>query len=227
MDFIDNLRVCHSAFIVIWIAHVCACVWYLIGTVDTHIELPGGGVYRVNGWVTALRESYTSGSNRTSDRVFEYLQAFHAVNPKMYDLVDHVEGEFTKSMLVGAIVLETLGLIVFGAVLGKLTNFLSAGQQAEQAYRTKMDELRDFFKQKNLPAELRLNVRKFYDNLYQKKTVFDEQAILRPLPPQLAKEMVDALYADLIASSKMFAGVRLFFVHTMLPACYYVRLALV
>ena len=48
-----------------------------------------------------------------------YLLALHAVSPKMYDLSDAVGGgEFTTTMLLVAIGLESVGLVIFGTARG-------------------------------------------------------------------------------------------------------------
>ena len=61
-----------------------------------------GGVDIVQGWVGA---ELAAGHNRTYDQaaaVRMYFIAFHAVNPKMYDMSEAVSGEFTTLMLVVA-----------------------------------------------------------------------------------------------------------------------------
>eukprot|EP01052_Picozoa_sp_SAG31_P066360 SAG31_NODE_25163_length_466_cov_7.626549_1_plen_58_part_10 len=58
----------------------------------------------------------------------------------MYDLSDSISGEFTTGMLVVAILLETIGLIVFGVVVGSLTTYITSGNESEVLYTTRMEK---------------------------------------------------------------------------------------
>ena len=69
-----------------------------------------GGNETVLGWVHA-EYGPASGNSRSEDSFRLYLMALHAVNPKMYDLNDAVSGDFTTSMLLVSVLLETLGLV--------------------------------------------------------------------------------------------------------------------
>ena len=203
-DWIESLKVLHMALLMLWLTHITACVWYYTGTVNEHISTDYGADV-LPGWVN---DEYgpLSGNNRTSDRFRTFLMALHAVNPKMYDINDAVAGEFTTGMLIMAIVLETLGLVLFGVVIGSMTTYISNGKANEQKYKQQMDTLHDFFRARDIPYDLRKNVRMFYDNLLRKKTVFDEKEIVSNLPPALGKEVVYALYAPIITNVALFIG---------------------
>jgi CRP-like cAMP-binding protein len=87
-----------------------------------------------------------------------------------------------------------------------MTTYISTGKQEQVKYKQKMDTLHDFFRAKDIPFELRKNVRLFYDNLLRKKTIFDEQEILASLPPALANDVIYTLYSDTIVNTSMFVG---------------------
>lgn len=94
----------------------------------------------------------------------------------------------------------------FGVVIGSLSTYISSGKQEHVKYKQKMDTLGDFFRAKEVPFELRKNVRLFYDNLLRKKTVFDESEIIASLPPALANDVIYSLYSETITSSPIFVG---------------------
>eukprot|EP01043_Picozoa_sp_COSAG02_P047046 COSAG02_NODE_4469_length_5331_cov_1.979931_5_plen_431_part_00 len=94
----------------------------------------------------------------------------------------------------------------FGVVIGSLSTYISSGKQEHVKYKQKMDTLGDFFRAKEVPFELRKNVRLFYDNLLRKKTVFDEGEIIASLPPALANDVIYSLYSETITSSPIFVG---------------------
>eukprot|EP01043_Picozoa_sp_COSAG02_P007700 COSAG02_NODE_235_length_27784_cov_9.895828_3_plen_448_part_00 len=94
----------------------------------------------------------------------------------------------------------------FGVVIGSLSTYISSGKQEQVKYKQKMDTLHDFFRAKDVPFELRKNVRLFYDNLLRKKTVFDEGEIIASLPPALANDVIYTLYSETITNTPMFIG---------------------
>lgn len=77
---------------------------------DQTFTTTDGGNETILGWVNT-EYGPASGNMRTEDSFRAYLMALHAVNPKMYDLNDAVSEEFTTSMLLVAVILETLGLV--------------------------------------------------------------------------------------------------------------------
>ena len=81
-----------------------------MGTVDQIVATTDGGNETIFGWVH-IEYGPASGNERSDDKFRAYLMALHAVNPKMYDLNDAVSGDFTTSMLLASVLLETLGLV--------------------------------------------------------------------------------------------------------------------
>ena len=43
--------------------------------------------------------------------------------------------DFTTSMLVMAVILETVGLVVFGVVIGSMTTYISTGKQDQVSFQ--------------------------------------------------------------------------------------------
>ena len=179
----------------------------LAGTSNQEITYNNGTAIKIiYGWVAYdfdVSQPYTI-DDVSSFR--QYLVSFHAVNPKMFDLKDNHEGEFSDAMLGMAIFLELAGVVIFGVLVGKLSHHVTKGKVGEQQYNDIMDSLREFFRAKNLAYTTRKKVRNFYDNLYVNKTVFDEEKLLSPLPPQLSREVIRDMYEDVIKSSALFRG---------------------
>jgi hypothetical protein len=59
-------------------------------------------------------------------------------------------------------------------------------------------ELREFMQAKAIPRELRIKVRRYMETLYEQKSGFDEQQILRELPPAMAQELLNFMYVTSI-----------------------------
>lgn len=47
---------------------------------------------------------------------------------------------------------------------------------------------------KAIPRQLRVKIRRYMETLYEQKSGFDEQQILRELPPAMAQELLNYMY---------------------------------
>lgn len=92
-----------------------------MGTVNQTVLTIDGGNETIFGWVHT-EYGPASGNTRSEDSMRVYLMALHAVNPKMYDLSDAVDGEFTTTMLFMSVLLETLGLVSCNCVVLETTS---------------------------------------------------------------------------------------------------------
>ena len=74
------IKVLHKLLLLLWLSHVCACIWYAVGLADELIERDDGGTDALPGWVGA---SYSAGRNWSAGELDlrMYLLALHAVNP--------------------------------------------------------------------------------------------------------------------------------------------------
>ena len=59
-------------------------------------------------------------------------------------------------------------------------------------------ELREFMQAKSIPKQLRIKIRRYMETLYEQKSGFDEQQILRELPPAMAQELLNFMYVTSI-----------------------------
>lgn len=73
-----------------------------------------------------------------------------------------------------------------------------------EEYQKKISELKEFGHSRGLGKPLQSRLIAFNRFLYDKKTVFDEKAILTELPLHLRAEVVYAMYGDMIKNSFFF-----------------------
>lgn len=112
----------------------------------------------------------------------------------------------TNSEKVMSVFAELLGGMIFGMLVGTLSSIITQGRMAEQIYNERMEQVGEFMRVKNVPILLRRRVRVFYENLYKQKSVFDENEFLTQLSPQLAKELTQFMYADIMGHVPLFDG---------------------
>ena len=121
-----------------------------------------------------------------------------AVVRQMFDMHDAVHGDFTDNMIIVSVLLEVLGVLVFGVVVGTLSEMLSNGKLGDKLLNEKMDILREFFRMRSIPFDTRRRVTEFYEHKYKNSSVFDEADIIKPLPTLLGRELVYEMYKDMV-----------------------------
>lgn len=97
-----------------------------------------------------------------------------------------------------------VGGFLFGMLVGTLSSHITAGNIAEQSYRTKIDTAREFLRMKEVPTKVRRRIMAFLDNLYVQNTAFDEGEILAQLPEHMQTELVHHMYHKITASVPFF-----------------------
>ena len=112
----------------------------------------------------------------------------------------------TNEEKVMSVFAELLGGMIFGMLVGTLSSIITQGRLAEQMFTTKMEAVSEFMRVKRVPLLLRRRVRVFYENLYKQKSVFDENEFLTQLSPQLAKELTQFMYEDIMDNVPLFNG---------------------
>ena len=60
-------------------------------------------------------------------------------------------------------------------------------------YDMQLAELREFMQAKAIPKQLRIKIRRYMETLYEQKSGFDEQQVLRELPPAMAQELLHSM----------------------------------
>ena len=52
------LSICFTIFIILFLVHILACFFYLIGTADEDLEMSDGSVVIVQGWVNKMNDEH-------------------------------------------------------------------------------------------------------------------------------------------------------------------------
>ena len=87
-----------------------------------------------------------------------------------------------------------------------MSTVFASGKLAEQEYKLKMAQVRDFSKSRRLPWVTRQRLRAFFEHMYEERTVFDEKEIIDALPERMRLELVKGMYEQLIKMVPLFAG---------------------
>ena len=75
---------------------------------------------------------------------------------------------------------------------------------AVQDYNTRMDNIRQFVSDKNLPTKIGRQVLAYYNALYSGNAVYDEKQIMAQLPLSVSGPLIDSLYKSTLYSAPLF-----------------------
>eukprot|EP01043_Picozoa_sp_COSAG02_P029102 COSAG02_NODE_1796_length_10904_cov_23.136603_11_plen_1012_part_00 len=210
---ISSCKLLSLFLFMVYVSHVIACFWYMFGaanqTTDCFpLDREGQGcTTEVKGWVDEQFADSTIG--QTAEMVplsRRYLKSFYwaitTLSTVGYgDITPNTDAEMGYACFA-----ELLGSMIFGIMIGSLSTMLMSGKALEEKIDNQLAELQEFMTSKNIPSKLRSKVRRYMELYYEKKSSYDEKAVLNSLPPVLAQELMEAMYKDIVDTVPLFAG---------------------
>ena len=184
------------------------CGWYLLGD-----------AYGSAGWVAAK----FPGGNSTDcppeadsggmtcvpgvSKALQYLHTFWwAISILMgSEMFSDIQPR-TNAEVVFTLILQLIGAIVFGVVIGTVGTLLMSSKLLEEKVDRQLAELREFMHEKQIPKPLRKRIRDFMEQLYKAKTGYDVKEVLDQLPPKLSGELLDSMVSTQAISIGSISG---------------------
>ena len=211
---ISSCKLLSLFLFMVYVSHVIACFWYMFGSEDQVNEcyLPEADAAvdaastcsdeTIHGWVNV--EFADVPADKQGSR--RYLKAFYwaitTLSTVGYgDITPNTDAEMGYACFA-----ELLGSMIFGIMIGSLSTMLMSGKALEEKIDNQLAELQEFMTQKNIPSKLRTKVRRYMELYYEKKSSYDEKAVLQSLPPVMAQELMEAMYKDIVDTVPLFAG---------------------
>jgi len=179
-------------FNVTFIAHLLACFWYYVSSVEEEDE-------RDNWWNSAdhLRDNTVE-----AHYVSSLYWAFTTMTTVGYgDLTPQTGTERTYSIIV-----MILGATVFGYIVGNVSQMVGQLDVGAARQREQRVEIRNYMKEQDLPREIRMHMDRFFDFYFQRTSIFDESDILRKLPSGLRRTVVMHINKKLLKRFWSFFG---------------------
>lgn len=173
------LRIATMLLKLIFLSHILACFWfYTAFLTGLDPDIPT--------WVSA----YDDGSGLDAPPDVQYLYSMYWALTTLTTVgygditpTNNTERTYTAvSLLIGA--------LVFGYMLSSIGSLVSALDRQAALSEEKMDAIKEYMRWRHLPRDLTIRMRRYYEYYYEKKTAFDELAILEGLTPSLRFEVV-------------------------------------
>jgi CRP-like cAMP-binding protein len=97
-----------------------------------------------------------------------------------------------------------IGATTFSYVVGNMASLIAKLDGNSGAFREKMDQATSFMHENNIPKDLKLRIRKYYDYSFNHPLVDISNSMLRDLSPALHTEVVRYIRRDVLATVSLF-----------------------
>lgn len=174
----NTFRLLYSGYWIALVVHWLACGWLALRAIPAE-SLPGQNTY--------LRALYWCVTTLTS-------VGYGDITPQ------------TEVETIYAIIVMTIGVGMFGYVIGNIAHILANLHPSRTRYVETMERLNAFMEYRDLPSSLQDRVRGYYGYRWEKRLGFDESAIVADLPPSLLADVSLYLKKDVIEKVPFFKG---------------------
>jgi len=83
-----------------------------------------------------------------------------------------------------------LSALVFGYIIGEINRLFASLDRQSALVEERMDAIKEYLAWRQVPRKLAVKVKRYYEHYYAKASAFDEEEILKPMPPTMHNEVV-------------------------------------
>jgi hypothetical protein len=203
----DHIRLISLILMVIWMSHVLACTWLILGFQFPCDGTPGNEEVDADGKACQKSWIYENNFNLGSNQEFsQYIFAFYWI----FEVITTVGyGDFTGKTsheYIFSIVLEFFGLTFFSFLMGSINLIFSASDNFEELIEEKLDSLDMWIKKiekSNRPLHIQPtlynDIRKYVEQAFQ----FDFNLVIEDFP--FYQQMTPKMQTELIKNTRTFS----------------------
>lgn len=173
---------------ILFVAHLISCVWFLVN--DCSID--GGD----DDWL------HCGGASQGS----KYLASFYWTITTLMSVGYGDISADTNAERMYALVTEVIGATAFGFIIAMVTVIVETMDPQATAKAEKMDEIREYMAERQLPKELQRKIRRHFDYQYSSLSVFKEVPILQDLPHSLRIKLAYETHKETIRTLHIFSS---------------------
>lgn len=211
-------------FLVFFASHLLACSWFVIGVDDqimvigndgrvvgehgstaaedackSHVSCEETVVY---GWVAnkALEDEWWGRLGRNATLSTRYITS-------MYGIFNSLENGFTDAEKIFAIIADQIvGSVIYGSLAAVLSALLIESGQKSKEFNQNYRALKTWMQTRQIKRAIQRRVLAAYSHKFKDSTAFDQEEMLKLLPPDVSNKLIDKLYGDFIRSVPYFKG---------------------
>lgn len=147
---------------------------------------------------------YFKGSNSEMTRLDNYIRALYWTITTVTTIGYGDIIPTTTAQTIYVMVVEIIGVGMYGFIIGNIANILSKKDLSKQQYQDNLDNLSSLIKLRKIPGEVQQRLRDYYTYIYYQKFGYDEENFINKLPKSLAGEVSYYIKKDLISKIPLF-----------------------
>ena len=201
-----------TVFIILFLAHILACFFYMIGTANETLDT---GV-QVNGWVTeradiwCVQKDGTTPCNATSQRIRQGAPGADLVVgtstryvASLYLVLNPLENCETTSEKSFGIFAELMRDMILGLIASLMTAIQLAMATTDAEVATKLKGLKQWLEIKKIPKSQQARTMEFFNELWASQPI-DPQEMFSQMPPAMHLNIAIFMYRKFLSTVPLF-----------------------
>jgi hypothetical protein len=191
--------------LLLWL-HFDACMYFLVARQH---QLDDGS-FAEDSWVTA---------NNLQDRphLEQYLFSLWIVQSHMLSVTYGPTNPVRIEEVICTMLSMMAGAALYAGIIGTTASIIQNSDPSGAEFYRQWDELKAFMKYKEVPAELRDRLRKFFNARWKGRKVFDSKAIMSSLPAPYVRSLLMHECQWLLRSVPLLAHAKEGFMNAVVP----------
>jgi len=176
---------------IIFIAHMCSCFWFFVATINEDSD--------EETWVKMCGVIDADGAT-------QYIASFYWTVATMMAVGYGDIRAYNSLERCYSILVQLVGSTCFGFIIANIAAFLETFDPRASAYRAKMDTLKEYMRDRGLPRNLQKRVKKYYDYILSKESIFQDVQLLNHLPIHLTESILMHIHGDKVKTINFMRG---------------------
>ena len=179
-----------AALLVLYSCHIFGCMWFFVGAMGSSGVVGPGADVEEPGWIHAR------GIDTTTPVSSQYLTSFYWAITVLTTVGFGDISAVSNAEMIFSSVAEITGCFMFATLMGSVAAIVLGERILKERVTQQMEALNDYLRSKNIPSQLRTQVRVFLEDVYERKA-FDEREMLNALPSEMRVDMQHVLYKEI------------------------------
>eukprot|EP01043_Picozoa_sp_COSAG02_P010048 COSAG02_NODE_347_length_24085_cov_23.240724_12_plen_981_part_00 len=203
VNFQQYLSIGFTLFAILFLMHMLACFFFLIGVEN---ETLGNGV-AVDGWVNAneLWQSFHANGTQIGG-VSPKISTGHKYAASLYFVLNALENGQTLAEHCYGIFAELIRDMILGLVASLMTTISMSMASSDNENSLRLKRLKLWLHQKKMPTGFQQRMMSHFNEVWTNQSSVDLPGMMDSMPPAMRSTLAEYLYGRFLATVPLFKG---------------------